>query len=169
MCSVHRWCCFSEQYKWVCTNIQESANDAKCSESLSQSITTEKMQEATPMVLRDGSYCHRNCTKIKYQPRVTTFNSVRQSWVPWSVCKMGVQVIEKRAHMPLYGYLLPSLFKHGTGNFLTTQPIFQPGSFLFPSVLTTKAANEKQTICKWLWGKWDGACMTGFTHKQKSL
>jgi len=71
--------------------------------------------------------------------------------------------------MLLYGYLLPSLFKHGTGKFLTTQQIFQPGSYLFSSVLTTKGGNEKQTICRWLWGEWDGAYMTGFTHKQKSL
>jgi len=61
---------------------------------------------------------------------------------------MGVQVIERTAHMPLYGYLLPSLFKHATGKFWTTQPIFQPGSSLFSSVLTTKGGNEKQTNCR---------------------
>jgi hypothetical protein len=53
-----------------------SANDAKCSGYPSKSITTEKLQEAVVMVLRDGSYCHRNLKKIKYQPRVTIFNSV---------------------------------------------------------------------------------------------
>jgi len=53
-----------------------SANDAKCSGYPSQSITTEKLQEAIAMALRDGIYCHRNSTKIKYQLRVTIFKSV---------------------------------------------------------------------------------------------
>lgn len=85
------------------------------------------------------------------------------------MCKMGVQVIERRAHMPLYGYLLPSLIKHGTGKFLTTQSIFKPGFSFFSSVLTTKGGNVKQTICRWWWHEWDGACMTGFTHQQKTF
>jgi len=52
-----------------------SANDAKCSGYPSQSLTTEKLQETIAMVLRDR-ICHRNHTKIKYQPRATIFNSV---------------------------------------------------------------------------------------------
>jgi len=84
MCSVCSQYCFSEQYEYaeIFKKGWTSANDVKCSVYPSQTITTEKLQEAVAMFLRVGSYCHRTGTKIKYQPRVTIFNSVWQPWVP---------------------------------------------------------------------------------------
>jgi hypothetical protein len=102
-------------------------------------------------------------TAFMIQPRVTICNIVWLSWIPWSMCKMGVQVIERRP-MPLYTYLLPSL---QTWNWdLPYHPAYIPTWLLFIFICSDhkwrqQEADDLQIIMRWM--RW---CMHDWLYTQ---